>query len=267
MTAAAAELLGPQPEDSRPGPVRERGRLHGRWRGLLVRPVVIVVGLLVLWLVVRGQELDSIESRTLNRTELTSQLWQHIRLSVVATVLTIVIAVPLGIMLNRRGARWVKPLGLGLGNLGQAIPSIGLVVLLALWIGIGFTTAVIALVVYSALPVLRNTIVGLQGVDPVLVESARGMGMSRSAVLRRVELPLAVPVILAGIRTALVLTVASAPLAAFIGGGGLGGGLVTGLGSNRPILSITFGIVVAALALFADWLGLLAEELLRPRGI
>ena len=126
---------------------------------------------------------------------------------------------------------------------------------------------VIALVVYAVLPVLRNTIVGLQGVDPTLTEAARGMGMSRLAVLSRIELPLAVPVILAGLRTALVLTVASAVLATFIDGGGLGGGLVAGIGLYRPILSLTYGIIVAALALLADWLGLVAEEVLRPRGV
>jgi osmoprotectant transport system ATP-binding protein len=141
------------------------------------------------------------------------------------------------------------------------------VVLLALWIGTGTTTAVIALVVYAALPVLRNTMVGLEGVDRTVIDAARGMGMSKSAVLLRIELPLAVPVILAGIRTALVLTVASAALATFIDGGGLGGGLVAGIGLYRPILSLTYGIIVAALALFADWLGLVAEELLRPKGI
>jgi osmoprotectant transport system ATP-binding protein len=93
------------------------------------------------------------------------------------------------------------------------------------------------------------------------------MGLSRLAVLFTVELPLAVPVILAGVRTALVLTVASAPLAALIDGGGLGEGLFTGLTLNRPVISVTFGVLVAALALFADWLGLLAETFLRPKGI
>ncbi|MGH3433894.1 MAG: ABC transporter permease, partial [Thermocrispum sp.] len=124
-----------------------------------------------------------------------------------------------------------------------------------------------ALVAYAVLPVLRNTIVGLEGVDPVLTEAARGMGLTRMSVLFTVELPLAVPVILAGIRTALVLTVATAPLAALVDAGGLGSGLFAGLNLNRDVLSITFGVLVAALALLFDWLGLLAEEFLRPKGI
>jgi osmoprotectant transport system ATP-binding protein len=126
---------------------------------------------------------------------------------------------------------------------------------------------VIGLVAYATLPILRNTIVGLDGVDPALKEAARGMGMSRLAVLGRVELPLAVPVILAGVRTALVLTVATATLATFIDAGGLGAGLVAGIKLNRPSLSLTFGVLAAVLALFADWVGGIAEDVLRPRGI
>lgn len=254
--------------ETTPATGRGRGdsvlRRHG---GLLIRPVLIVIMLVVLWLIVRGRELDSIEARTLSRAEITTQLVEHVNLSVLSTLITVAIAVPLGIVINRPGARWAKPIALGLGNVGQAVPSIGLIVLLALLLGTGFTTALLALVAYTVLPVLRNTVVGLQGVDPALIEAASGMGMSRRAVLFKVELPLAVPVILAGVRTALVLTVASAVLATFIGAGGLGGGLVTGLGQNRPVLSVTFGLLVAALALFADWLGLLAEQFLRPRGV
>jgi osmoprotectant transport system ATP-binding protein len=232
-----------------------------------VRPVLLTLGLLALFLLVRAHPIDSIEQRYLNADEIFAELGAHLRLTLISTVCTIAIALPLGILLTRPGARWARPIGLGLGNLGQAIPSIGLVVLLALWIGTGTATAVTALVVYATLPVLRNTIVGLDGVDPTLVDAARGMGMTKTAILWRIELPLAVPVILAGIRTALVLTVASATLATFIDGGGLGGGLVAGIGLYRPILSLTFGIVVAALALFADWLGLVAEEVLHPRGM
>ena len=238
-----------------------------RWAGIAVRPVLLGAVLLALYLWVQAQALDSIEARALDPQEIRLELWQHVQLSLVATALTIAVAVPLGVLLTRPFARWVKPVGLGLGNFGQAIPSIGLIVLLALWLGIGFWTAVIGLVAYATLPILRNTIVGLDGVDPALKEAAQGMGMSRLAVLRRVELPLAAPVIMAGVRTALVLTVATAALATFIDAGGLGAGLVAGIKLNRPSLSLTFGVLAAVLALFADWVGGIAEEVLRPRGI
>ena len=258
------------PDDPQVGIHQGTTRGSGRWRwlaGMSLRPILLGAVLLALYLWVQTQTLDSIEMRALDPHKIRGDLWQHVQLSLVATAITIAIAVPLGILLTRSFARWVTPIGLGLGNLGQAIPSIGLIVLLALWLGIGFWTAVIGLVAYSALPILRNTIVGLEGVDPALKEAARGMGMSRLAVLGRVELPLAVPVILAGVRTALVLTVATATLATFIDAGGLGGGLVAGIKLNRPSLSLTFGILAAVLALFADWVGGIAEEVLRPRGI
>nr|WP_229907642.1 ABC transporter permease [Amycolatopsis oliviviridis] len=257
----AEEAPGPEPDATAPARPRRR-RL-----GLLVRPVLLTLTLLALFLIVRAHPLDSIEQRFLNPGEILTELGVHLRLTLISTACTVAIALPLGILLTRAGARWARPIGLGLGNLGQAIPSIGLVVLLALWMGTGTATAVTALVVYATLPVLRNTIVGLDGVDPTVVDAARGMGMGKTAVLWRIELPLAVPVILAGIRTALVLTVASATLATFIDGGGLGGGLVAGIGLYRPMLSLTFGIIVAALALFVDWLGLVAEEVLHPRGL
>ena len=258
------------PDDSHVG-IHQRTTLgSGLWRwlaGMSLRPILLGAVLLLLFLWVQAQTLDSIETRWLNPQQIRVDLLQHVRLSLVATAITIAIAVPLGVLLTRSFARWVKPIGLALGNLGQAIPSIGLIVLLALWLGIGFRTAVMGLVAYATLPILRNTIVGLDGVDPALKEAARGMGMSRLAVLRRVELPLAVPVILAGVRTALVLTVATAALATFIDAGGLGGGLIAGIKMNRPSLSLTYGVVAAVLALFADWVGGIAEEVLRPRGI
>lgn len=252
----------PAPESQRR--LRRVDRLS--W-GLLVRPAFLVAVLVVLWVWVHGKTQDSIEHRNLTHSALSTALVQHIKLSIVATVLTVAIAVPLGITLTRRRARPIRPFGLLLGNLGQAIPSIGLVTLLDLWIGPGFWTAIVGLVAYSALPVLRNTMVGIQQVDPALIEAARGMGMSRPAVLARVELPLAVPVMLAGIRTALVLTVATATLVTIISAGGLGDGLVAGINLNRPSLSFTYGVIAAVLALFADWLGGLAERLLSPQGV
>lgn len=245
-----------------------QARPHARLRwGQLVRPLFLAVVLLLLYLYVHSKTLDSIEHRELTASIIGSRTLAHVKLSIVATVITLAVAVPLGVLVSRRAARFATPVILGLGNLGQAIPSIGLVVLLTFPQGIGFWTAITALVAYSVLPVLRNTMIGLQQVDSSLIESARGMGMTRTATLGRVELPLAVPVILAGVRTALVLTVATAALATFIGAGGLGDGLVPGIKLGRDIVTLTYGVLVAVLALFADWLGGLAESMLRPRGI
>jgi osmoprotectant transport system permease protein len=125
----------------------------------------------------------------------------------------------------------------------------------------------VALVAYSVLPVLRNTMVGLQQVDRTLIEAARGMGMSKLRVLLRIELPLAVPVILAGVRTALVINVGTATLATFVNAGGLGNVISGGLSTSRDTVIITGAILTATLALLVDWVGGIAEDVLRPKGL
>jgi osmoprotectant transport system permease protein len=154
-----------------------------------------------------------------------------------------------------------------LGNIGLAVPSIGVLVLFAMAFGIGFRYAVAALVAYSALPVLRNVVVGLEQVDPALVEAGRGMGLSNLGVLQRVELPLAVPVILAGVRTALTFNVGSAALAALVNAGGLGVLIDRGIRLNRHSVLVTGSVLTAVLALLVDWMGQVLEAVLRPRGL
>jgi osmoprotectant transport system permease protein len=134
-------------------------------------------------------------------------------------------------------------------------------------VGFGFSAAVIALVLYAILPVLRNTMVGISQVDGRLVEAGRGMGMSAVAVLFKVELPLAVPVMLAGIRTALVLLVGTAALATFINGGGLGILITTGVNLNLVNVLVAGSILVALLALLVDWIGRVVEHVARPKGL
>lgn len=127
--------------------------------------------------------------------------------------------------------------------------------------------AVISLTIFALLPVLRNTMVGIEQVDPTIIEAGRGMGMSRLQALRRIELPLAVPVILAGIRTALVINVGMATLAFLIGGGALGVTINSGLKLSRDLVTVTGAGMAALLALTVDWLAAIAERFLRPRGL
>ncbi|MDO0931137.1 ABC transporter permease [Streptomyces sp. DG2A-72] len=256
---------------SRP-PVTEtaatRGRLlaYGRYA---VLPVIVGLALLALYLYVSDHRLDSIEQRSLNADYLTNRILKHLGLTLVVSALILVIAVPCGVLLTRPWARrWASPI-LVVANIGQALPSLGLIVLLA----VGFKTlgvnqiAVIAFLVYGILPVLRNTIAGLQQVDRSVIESARGMGMTRWSVLLRIELPLAVPVILAGVRTALVITVGTVALATFVGAGGLGDVISNGISSSRDVVLLTGSVLVAALALLVDWAASIAEDLLKPRGL
>jgi osmoprotectant transport system permease protein len=233
----------------------------------MIQPVAILLALGAWALWRSSASLDSIEARQLDWTEIGHLAVQHLQVTVVATLVVLVVAIPLGILLSRPRFRRASTPVVGVANAGQAAPAIGLIVLLAMWIGFGFKTAVIALALYALLPVLQNTIVGLTQVDPTLVEAGRGIGMSSLAVLFKVELPLAVPVMAAGIRTALVLLVGTATLATFINAGGLGGLIVTGITLFRYPILVSGALLVALLALAVDWAGHVIEEIVRPKGL
>ncbi|HWS36517.1 MAG TPA: ABC transporter permease [Actinoplanes sp.] len=235
-----------------------------RWIGM---PIFLTVVGAALWAWVSTLELDSIEQRTLNAGELTARVIEHLQLAAVSTVIVIAVAVPLGILATRRDARFIAPVILMLGNLGQAIPSLGLITLVVLMAGVGFKSVVFGLVAYSALPILRNTMVGLQQVDQTLVKSARGMGMSPMQTLLRVELPLAVPVVLAGIRTALILNIGTATLATFFGVQALGYVIFQGIQLDRTPVLIVGAVLASGLALLVDYLAGVVEHVLTPRGL
>ena len=239
----------------------------GGWKGLAIQPVVIllILAVYVLWL--NTARLSPTERATLNPGDLLAYTGQHLALTFVSSAIVVTGAIPLGVLLTRRPLVRISGAILAIANFGQAAPAIGLVVLLAFWLGFSFWAAVVALVAYAALPVLRNTMVGIQGVDERLVESARGMGMSSFSVLLRVELPLAVPVMLSGIRTALVLVVGSATLATFIGAGGLGLLITTGVNLFLPRVLVSGALLVALLALLIDWIGRVVEHYARPKGL
>ncbi|MDT0379986.1 ABC transporter permease [Streptomyces sp. DSM 42041] len=232
-------------------------------------PVALAVVLTLLAWYVSAQPHDLIEQRSLNSAYLLSRTVKHLELLAVVTVLILAVAIPTGVLLTRGRARRLSGPVLAVANVGQALPSLGLIVLLAVaFVSLGVNEiAVIAFVAYGILPVLRNTIAGLQQVDRSVIESALGMGMTRRAVLWRIELPLAVPVMLAGVRTALVITVGTVALATFIGAGGLGDVISNGIASHRNLVLVTGSVLVAVLALAVDWLAGIAEDLLRPRGL
>lgn len=235
--------------------------------GYLARPVFLAAVCVVLYLYIRAQSLDAIEKRSINRQVIVSAFVEHLKLVGLSTLLVIVIAIPLGVLLTRPVMRpYVAPL-LALFNIGQAIPSIGILVLFAVAIGIGFQKAVIALILASALPVLRNTMVGVQGVDRTLIDAARGMGLSKTTILFRVELPLAVPVMLAGLRVAVILNVGTATLATFTNAGGLGDLIESGIVFSRTPILLTGSVLTPVLALGLDWLLGLVERLVYPRGL
>lgn len=251
-------------------PVRRERRSLGSY---LFMPVFLALVCVGLYLYISSQELDTIEARALTTGNIRDAVLEHLALAGMSTVFVVIIAIPLGVVMTRPFTRSFRGILLTLANIGQAVPTIGLLALLALGVlsfisvDIGFTAAVIGLVAYAVLPVLRNTIVGLQQVDENILEAGRGMGISKFGVLTRIELPLAVPIILAGVRTALVINVGTATLAAYINAGGLGRIIIAGLSTNRLNVQLVGAILTAVLALLIDYLAGIAEDVLRPKGL
>lgn len=199
------------------------------------------------------------------QSQLTARLWEHVWLVGVSIVLAVLIAVPAGILLTRRPRfeRWV----LGFANTVQTIPSLALFgFLIPLpWIGgIGPRSAVVALVLYALLPILRNTYVGILGVDRSVREAALAMGMTDWQILRLVELPLAAPTIMAGLRVATVTGIGVATVATLIGAGGLGDFIYRGLQTVNARLILLGAVPAALMALTVDFgLGRIEKRLIR----
>lgn len=204
--------------------------------------------------------IDLIASRTL----------EHILLVGVAIGLAIITGVPIGIAItqNKKAARIV----LYIGAIIMTIPSIALFgmmipILSKFGQGIGYVPAVIAVLLYSQLPIIRNTYTAINNVDPALREAARGMGMTALQRLRKVEIPLAIPVIMAGIRSAVVLNIGVMAIAAYIGAGGLGVFISRGISQTDPRQLITGAVAVSLLAIVADYALLWLQNRLIPAGL
>ncbi|MFQ5704038.1 MAG: ABC transporter permease [Gemmatimonadales bacterium] len=188
-----------------------------------------------------------------NRGDVLAHTLEHVVLVAISAGIAVAIGVPLGIMMTRN--RRLRGPILGVANVFQTIPSLalfGLLIPIPFIGGIGARTAVVALVLYALLPVIRNTYAGITGVDDSIREAARGMGMSDGQILRIVELPLAAPVILAGIRIATVIGVGVATIAAAIGAGGLGDFIFRGVAMVDNTVILAGAIPAAGLALLAD---------------
>lgn len=191
---------------------------------------------------------------------------RHLWLTAVAVAMAILFAVPAGIVLTRREA-WAGPV-LGAAGVLQTIPGLALLAFMIPLpgLGLGARSAVTALFLYALLPILRNTYAGIRGVDPDVVEAARGMGLYDRQILWRIELPLAMRTIMAGVRTSAVISIGVATLAAFIGAGGLGDPIITGLQLNDAQLILSGAIPAALLAVVADFVLGRVERALAPHG-
>ncbi|MFP5020460.1 ABC transporter permease [Pseudonocardia phyllosphaerae] len=267
MTAVADAEAEARPDDggsAGPSASPPRKKLD---KSLIVIPVIVIVGLALVFGYLSTQTLDSVERTVINADNISARLGEHLLLTALSTIVVIVVAIPLGILISRpQFGRMQRPI-LAFGGFMQALPPFGVIVLLAFSpLGLGTPTAVIALALAALLPVLTNTVVGLQQVDRGVIEASRGIGLSAKQTLLKVELPLATPVMVAGVRVALVLNVGTAALATYIGAGGLGQIIKGMLELNRPNGTLAAAALVAALALIVDWLAGIAEFLVSRRG-
>lgn len=192
-------------------------------------------------------------------------IWEHSYISFIAVMAGFLVSVPLGIILTRteKMNRYV----IGFVNILQTIPSLALLGLMIPLLGIGAVPAIVALFLYSLLPMLRNTFTGIMEVDPALKEAAKGMGMTSFQILWKVELPLAISIIMGGFRTATIYTISWATLAAVIGGGGLGYLVFTGLGVANDNMLLTGALATAMLATIADFITRKIQNVCTPKGL
>lgn len=190
---------------------------------------------------------------------------EHIQLTLIVACLTITSGILLGILATR--SKPVETVVINFANIGQTIPTFAWFGLILPIMGIGFTPAIFALYLYGILPIIRNTFTGIKNVDKAIIEAGTGMGMKARQILTMVELPLALPVIMAGIRTSVVVSVGTAALAAFIGAGGLGGLVLRGIAMMDTPIIFAGAFPMAVLAILADFLLGKVERSLVPRGI
>jgi osmoprotectant transport system permease protein len=198
---------------------------------------------------------------------------EHLWITLIAASIAVVLGVALGIYISGKGREHLADSVLYLAEIMMTIPSLALFGLLMLLLGtvglktFGFLPAVVALIAYGQLPILRNTYTAIRGVAPAMIEAGKGMGMTERQILFKVKLPLAVPVIMAGLRNAIVLIIGIAAIAALIGAGGLGTPIFRGLRNARMDLIILGGISVSILALLVDFFMSRVERWVTPRGL
>ncbi len=198
-----------------------------------------------------------------NGENLVRLIWEHLYISAISVSLGILFAVPIGIWLTRINDK-VANVVIGFVSILQSLPSLALLTLMIPLIGVGQLPAIVALFIYSLMPIMRNTYAGIQSVDEGMVDAAKGMGMTTIQLLQKVELPQAAPIIMAGIRLSTTYVIAWTTLASFIGAGGLGDFIFNGLNLYIPELIIGGTIPVTMIALLADFLLGRLEQKLTP---
>jgi len=240
-----------------------------RWV-VLLSLMVILVGLTV-WIT----SLDKVGIfRVFTYGDILNHTREHLIMVLWPVFIGVVVGVPLGVLITRPGLNRLSPLVIGVANMGQSMPSLAVIAIMAilpfsLWFSFGFNyqTTIVALFIYGLLPILRNSYASMRNIDFAIIEAARGMGMTRWQIIRKIELPLAIPVIITGVRISMVITVGTAELAVLVGGKGLGTITFTGVFAREPLLIIQGAAPTAFLAISLGFILERIESWMTPRGL
>ena len=197
--------------------------------------------------------------------QLISKTVEHFYISIIALLIAIVIAVPIGILLSKM--KRTSNVVLTIAEVLQTIPTLAVLAVMIPIFGVGKLPAIVALFIYVLLPILNNTVLGVQNIDDNIKEAGTSMGMTRFQLMKDIELPLALPLILGGIRLSSVYVISWATLASYVGAGGLGDFVFNGLNLYDPLMIISAAVLVTALALFVDFLLSIVERWAVPKGL
>ncbi len=199
--------------------------------------------------------------------DVTHNAWVHFKMVFFSVALASLIGVPAGILISRPGFSRFAWIVIGGAGIGQTIPSLAIISIMAPILGFGLQSAIAALVIYGLLPIVRNTYAGIKSIDPSIIEAAQGMGMDKAQIAWKIEAPLSKKVILAGIRVSTVITVGTAELAVLVGGEGLGKITLTGVYAREPLLILQGAAPTAAMAIILGYLLAHFENWLTPQGL
>ncbi|MEJ2011326.1 MAG: ABC transporter permease [Anaerolineales bacterium] len=262
MEASASALLSPK-----------AGQILRKIVSWLVVPALLALVVILLYsLVINRIQPDTMTYRMFydsagKTTKLTRYINNHMIAVFISSSLAILVAVPAGILITREGFRDFSTLILGVANIGQTVPSMAILGLSLAFLGLGLQPTILALWLYSLLPIVRNTATGITEVDAAVIESALGMGMTKRQILFRIEIPLAMNVIMAGIRTAVVINVGTAALSTFIGWQSLGHPMAAGIRVRRDDMVAIAAVLTAVFAIGLDFLMGKVQEILAPKGV
>ncbi|WP_163142387.1 ABC transporter permease [Bacillus sp. 22-7] len=223
---------------------------------------VVVISILV-WAYLSGAFQFIID----NPKDLLYLTGQHLKLVGISAALAIATAIPLGILITRPKFKKLDWIVLNFANIGQTVPSLAILALVMSYFGLGWQTAIFALWFNSLLPILRNTVAGIENVNPQIIDAGKGMGMTSKQIFFKLELPNALYAIMAGIRTSVVINVGTGALAFLIGGGGLGDLIFTGISLYDTGIMLSGAVPVILLAVLLDVLLGKLEKIIVPRGL